>query len=222
MLIMCHLFNQHPQRKSDKSKLPKLSDSEECAISDYNAFVLKSFTNFFIHLSAKLKEKTTKDFNVLPLSKMSFSVKENVLLKQFMNKWTYEYSLASPFAALSALRDESLLNTRSDLFFNCLSILHIDSKVIPIFTRTDELSDYALKFFNGDLNVRDLRGEGILMGDLVGFLKDFKTILIAINNCLMRIAPKNDLVRVLFAELCAVFEEKFHNFTRSLIRFGNY
>ena len=202
--------------------MQKLSGNEEETIRNYNSFVLKSFTNFFIHLSAKLKEKSTTDLNELPLSKMSFTNEENPLLKKFMKKWTYDDSFGSTFAALSGVRDESLLSTKSELFFNCLSILHIDSKIIPIFPRTQFLSDYAFRFFRGELCIDDIKDQGILVGDLVGYLKDFKTVLFAINSCLRKIAPERDSVSKVFENLCESFEEQFIKLTSSMIRFETY
>jgi ATP-dependent RNA helicase DDX60 len=223
MLIICHLFNQHPKRKPDKYMLPSLPDNVEQSINEYNTFVIKSYTNFFIHLSAKLKENPTSDLNRLPLSQISFTPREeNAFLKKFMKNWNYEYSFVSPFAALSAIRDENLLTAKSDLFFNCLGILHIDSKIIPIFPRIKYMSDYGLKFFNEDLEIDELKEQGILIGDLVDNLKDFKTILNSINNCVSKIAPEKDAVRTLFDDLSVNFEEKFLKFMDSLIQMDDY
>ena len=76
--ILCHLFNQHLLRKKNSNALPDLPIEVIKSIQNYNNYVLKSYTNFFIGLCQKIKETTKSDVNMLPLSKISFSVrKEN-------------------------------------------------------------------------------------------------------------------------------------------------
>ena len=230
MIIICHLFNPLPKRRK-KSILPELPKQIRQKIDEYNEFVLHNYTNFFIHLSERLKADSKIDLNVLPLSGLSFGKpnknSERSFINKFLSKYIYEYNMVSPFAALSGIQDSNLLSDRNDLFLNSLSILHIDTKILPVFTAVPNLSNYALKFLISDdfysNELKELLKNGILIGDLINLLKDFNISLKSINYCLATIAPLDDKVQILFAKISDKFCKKYEeiSFKTSKLDFNN-
>ena len=216
MIIICHLFNPQPKRKKS-STLPGFPKQIREKIDEYNEFVLHNYTSFFMHLSERLKADCKSDLNALPLSGISFSRShknlENKFVNKFLDKRTFEYNMVSPFAALSGIQDCNLLGARNDLFLNCLSILHIDAKILPVFTTVPNLSNYALKFLTSDdfysNDLEEILNDGILIGDLINLLKDFNISLKSIHYCLATIAPFDDKVKVLFEKISDKFGDKF-------------
>lgn len=221
MNVICHLFNPQPKRNKGFN-LPDLPSYVLDNIKSYNNFVLKSFTSFFISLCKKLKETTKKDINVLPLSGISFSKETSSYWVNFMTKWIYKYSLASPFAALSGILDENVLDVSNELYLNCLSLIHIDSKILPLMNvpGSDCLSNYALYFYNSDAPLADvvskLLESGICFGDLINLLKDFKLTLASIKFCLKDISPDNDKVFKIFELISNRFKLKFESLINNL------
>ena len=217
MNIICHLFNPYPVRdKNSKQILPSLSQEVISNIQNFNIFVLKSYTNFFISLCVQIKEKTKNDINMLPLSKISFKKTNNKsYLNRYFNKWNYKYNLVSPFAALSGISDDNVLNLKNELYFNCLNLLHIDSKILPLFHESNltKLHDYAFQFFankdSGFEIINDIIKKDIRITDLLSLLKDFNIVLFAIKNFLIQISPVDDKVKEAFCIISDRFNEKF-------------
>ena len=170
------------------------------------------------------------DFNKLPLSQISFSAdckadksreQSTEYLNSMVMKWSYDYSLTSPFAALSGLQDENLLWAESELYLNTFSKLHIDAKVLPLFKQSGRLSNYALEFYRaGSLSnfLKDFKETGMHSGDLINSLKDFKIIIRRICNAIDRIAPTYDAVRRAFHVICENFERQFDFLVDELVR----
>jgi hypothetical protein len=223
MNILCHIFNQHPLRKKSKNSLPDLPPEVTKSIQDYNSFVLSSYTNFFIGLCQKIKETTKTDINMLPLSKISFSKKTgDDFWSRWIKKWNYQYSLTSPFAGLSGVLDQNVLCSNNELFLNCLSLLHIDSKVLPLFNENSLhlLHNYVYIFFSKEESflsiIQEIVESGILIGDLLNILKDFNVIIYSIRIFLLRISPTSDKVSQAFEKINIQFNEKFKYLTENL------
>lgn len=220
MLVMCHLFNREPLRNENATELPCLTEEVKSNINKFNKFVLTSYTNFFISLCKKIRETTKNDLNMLPLSKVSFSKKEVTYLNRFIGKWNYEYSLVSPFSALSGILDDNVLHMNNQLFFNCLSLLHIDSKILPLFHNEDLLNDYAYKFFRNEASdwkfIKEIIANCITLGDLMNLLKDFKTVLNSITFFLNKISPQDDKIKQAFEKISDQFNGKFSYLTENM------
>jgi len=218
-LMDLQLLNSNGKFSLFTDLIERISYHEPSNFILYNLFIHGVFHEMVQHNQDNITNQIM-DLNMLPLSKVSFSKKEVTYLNRFIGKWNYEYSLVSPFSALSGILDDNVLHMNNQLFFNCLSLLHIDSKILPLFHNEDLLNDYAYKFFRNEASdwkfIKEIIANCITLGDLMNLLKDFKTVLNSITFFLNKISPQDDKIKQAFEKISDQFNGKFSYLTENM------